>query len=92
MYIGIKNVKAMPDYKLLITFDNGEVKIFDMKPYLDTGIYKELKNIDVFNSVRVSFDAVEWSNGADLDPEEVYEMSEKISGVAEDVARYGDVK
>lgn len=92
MYIGIKNVKAMPDYKLLITFDNGEVKIFDMKPYLDTGIYKELKNIDVFNSVRVSFDAVEWSNGADLDPEEVYEMSEKISGVAEDVSRYGDVK
>ena len=92
MYIGIKNVKAMPDYKLLITFDNGEVKIFDMNPYLDTGIYKELKNINVFNSVRVSFDAVEWSNGADLDPEEVYEMSEKISGVAENVARYGDVK
>ncbi|MBU4487115.1 MAG: DUF2442 domain-containing protein, partial [Candidatus Delongbacteria bacterium] len=62
MYAGIINVKPMQDYKLLITFDNGEVKSFDMKPYLDTGIFKELKDIEVFNSVRVSFDTIEWSN------------------------------
>ena len=88
MYIGIKKVKAMPDYKLLITFDNDEVRTFDMKSYLDTGIYRELKNVDIFNAVKVSFDAIKWPNGADLDPEEVYKMSIKSSRVAEDKADY----
>lgn len=88
MYVGIISVKAMQDFKLLITFDNGEIKLPDMKPYLDTGIYKELKNIEIFNSVRVSFDTIEWSNGADLDPEEIYKMSIKSSCVAEDQADY----
>jgi len=88
MYAGIISVKAIQDFKLLITFDNGEIKIFDMKPYLDTGIYKELKNIEIFNSVRVSFDTIEWSNGADLDPEEIYKMSIKSTRVAEEKADY----
>ena len=28
------NVKPLNDYKLLITFNNNETKIFDVKPYL----------------------------------------------------------
>ena len=29
MYIGIKAVKALPEYKLFLTFENDEKKIFD---------------------------------------------------------------
>ena len=32
--IRIKEVKPLDDYKLLITFENNEKKIKDMKPYL----------------------------------------------------------
>ncbi|MGL5122586.1 MAG: DUF2442 domain-containing protein [Fusobacteriaceae bacterium] len=75
MYIGVKDVKALKDYKLQLTFKSDETKIFDVSPYLDKGIFKTLKNINVFNSVRVAFDSIEWSNGVDIDPETLYEDS-----------------
>lgn len=46
-----------------------------MSPYLNKGIYAQLKDIDVFNRVRVSFDTIEWPNEADIDPEFVYDES-----------------
>ncbi|MGL6064762.1 MAG: DUF2442 domain-containing protein [Fusobacteriaceae bacterium] len=75
MYIGVKDVKALKDYKLQLTFKSDETKIFDVSPYLDKGIFKTLKDINVFNSVRVVFDSIEWSNGVDIDPETLYEDS-----------------
>jgi hypothetical protein len=44
MYISIKEVKPVKDYLLHLTFENGEKRQFDMKPYLNTGIFKELKD------------------------------------------------
>jgi hypothetical protein len=75
----LKEVKANMDYTLLLTFHNGEVKVLDMKPYLDFGIFEELKDIQLFLSVKKSFDTVEWSNEADLDPEFLYNNSKKIA-------------
>ena len=75
MYKGIISVKPLQEYKLLIVFENKERKIFDMIPYLDSGIFSELKDINVFNSVRVNFDTIEWKNGADLCPEVLYQNS-----------------
>jgi hypothetical protein len=46
-----------------------------MRPYLDCGVFAELKDLKLFETVRVSFDAVEWENGADLCPEVLYEKS-----------------
>lgn len=43
--------------------------MFDMKTYLDTGIFKELKNEAIFKTADVSFDIVEWANESDVDPE-----------------------
>ena len=75
MYLSVKKVKPLDGYKLLLTFENGEVKIFDMKPYLEKGIFRELKDISLFKSARVNFDTVEWENEADIDPETLYEDS-----------------
>ena len=75
----LKAVKANPDYTLLLTYDNGEVKLFDMKPYLNLGIFKELKDLKLFTSVRMSFDTVEWPNEADLDPETLYNESNAVN-------------
>jgi len=75
MYAGVKSVTPLDDYKLLLTFDNGESKIFDVKPYLGNGVFSELKDLNLFTKVHVSFDTVEWSNGADLCPEVLYNES-----------------
>ena len=62
----------LSDYMLQLTFENGEQKQFDMKPYLEFEIFRELKDPGKFNLVRVSFDSIEWENEADIDPELLY--------------------
>lgn len=72
MYPSVKTVTASKNYELIIEFDNGECGILDMKPFLDMGVFKRLKEPGEFKNVRVSFDTVEWSSGVDLDPEFIY--------------------
>lgn len=75
MYLSVVGVKPLESYRLLLTFENGEKRLFDMTPYLDKGVFRELKDKKLFRSVRVSFDSIEWSNQADIDPEVLYEKS-----------------
>jgi hypothetical protein len=79
MYLAVKDVVPVKDYQLILTFENGEKRKFDMRPYLETGIFKELKDEVQFNTVHLSFDTVEWNNEADLDPEDLYKYSESIT-------------
>ena len=66
---GVKSVKALADYKLLLLFDNGERRVFDVTPWLTKGAFRELCDESMFRTARVSFDTVEWANGCDLCPE-----------------------
>ena len=72
MYPSVKQVTPGEDYTLSVLFDNGESGMIDMKPILDFGVFKRLKNYDEFRRVRVAFDTIEWDCGVDLDPEYVY--------------------
>lgn len=81
MYLSVIKVKPLQDYQLLLTFENGEKRIFDMKPYLGKGVFQELKDEKMFRTVRVSFDSIEWSNQADIDPEVLYEKSKAYHSV-----------
>ena len=78
MYYAVINVQTIKDYKLLLTFENNEKKIFDVSKYLDIGKFKELKNYKMFNTVKVKFDSIEWDNKLDIDPELLYRDSEKV--------------
>jgi hypothetical protein len=73
MYLSVNKVKVLKNFELELTFENKEVKIFDVKPYMDTGLFKTLKDEKIFKSVRISFDTIGWANGIDLDPEVLYE-------------------
>jgi hypothetical protein len=75
MYLSILTVKPLENYEIELTFENNEVKIFDVKDYLETGIFKKLKDKKLFYQVKISFDSVEWPGGIDLDPEILYEKS-----------------
>jgi hypothetical protein len=78
MYLAIRNVKPQDDYMLLLTFENGEKRQFDMKPYLEIGLFKELKDPNLFKTVKTSFDSIEWANDADFDPEILYQKSQPV--------------
>jgi len=80
MYLGVKAVEPKENYMLLLTFENDEQRLFDMKPYLDFGtVFRALKNPAMFNTVHVFADTVGWNNNADLDPEILYPNSLTIS-------------
>jgi hypothetical protein len=79
MYLGVKKVRPMDGYKLHLTFENDEERIFDMNPFLNKGVFRQLRDIAAFNTVHVSFDTVEWANGADLCPELLYQESKSVN-------------
>ena len=81
MYPRVVAVVPQPDYRLLLTFDNDERRLFDMKPYLNRGVFAALVEENVFRSVRVCFDTVQWSNGADLCPEVLYAEGKPVKDV-----------
>ena len=74
----IKKVKPNSDYTITLTFENGEIKIFDVKPYLDKGIFKELKEMSLFNSVKPFLGSIQWKNGQDFCPDTLYIDGETI--------------
>jgi hypothetical protein len=78
MIPSIVEVTATQQYTLNILFSNGENRDFDMSPYIDIGIFRELKNKEMFATAKKSFDTVEWDNGADIDPESLYTDSKLI--------------
>lgn len=65
-------VKPLQNYTLQITFDNGESGIFDVKPYLEYIQFKDLKNEELFKTVKIAGLSIEWDNGADICPDELY--------------------
>ncbi|MDR3132831.1 MAG: DUF2442 domain-containing protein [Prevotellaceae bacterium] len=69
MYLGITSVRPLDNYMLCLTFENGEQRWFDMKPYLNYDVFRALKQPGLFNTVRVYLDTVAWDNEIDLDPE-----------------------
>jgi len=60
------------DYKLALVFSDGKAGVFDAKPYLYMGVFKELLCPSLFKSVRIADATIEWANGADLCPDCVY--------------------
>jgi len=72
MHPRVKAVKPNADYTLTLTFMNDEVKVFDVKPYLDKGIFKELRELSIFNSVKPYLGSIQWQNGQDFCPDTLY--------------------
>ena len=79
MYLSITDVKPLEKYKLLLTFENKEKRIFDVSPYFNIGKFSELKDPSLFSTVKIKFDSIEWDNNLDIDPELLYEKSIKIN-------------
>ena len=66
------DVKPLKNYILEIIFDNGEKKQFDVKPYMKFKVFKELENEKKFRKVKIGGLSIEWENGADICPDELY--------------------
>jgi len=67
----IIHFEIMTDHRIKVTLSNGKSGIFDVRPYLDRGIFKELKNYDYFRRARIEFGTLTWPNEQDFSPETI---------------------
>ena len=77
-------VEPQKEYKVLLTFDNQELRVFDMSPYIDrSNFFKQLEDEEYFKTVRVSLGSIQWKNGQDLSPHMLYTKSKLLSSLSE---------
>lgn len=74
----VRSVKPLDNYQLELTFENGEIRIFDLKPYLKRGVFSRLEEIGRFNSAHVISGSVEWQGEIDLSYDTLYLESHPI--------------
>ena len=69
------SVEAEQGHKLKIVFENEEVRLFDATPFLEKGVFNELKNLSYFKQVRVAFGSIEWPHEQDFSKDTLYLLS-----------------
>ncbi|MBF0632992.1 MAG: DUF2442 domain-containing protein [Magnetococcales bacterium] len=72
-------VEACEPASLVLSFANGERRRFDVSPYLDKGIFKELRDSAYFRCVRAVSGFVAWPRGQDFSPDTLYLKSIPLS-------------
>ena len=76
----IIDVEALSNYKLKLHYETGEKRLFDVSPYIRGNWYGQLKELAYFKTVHVLPDGVgiEWGEGQDIAPHELYDASVEI--------------
>ena len=74
-------VLPMQNHKLNLFYETGEEKIFDVTPYLSGHWFSELRDFTYFSRVCLLPDGIgiEWPDGQDIAPHELYELSTTVS-------------
>lgn len=80
----LTKVEAMPNLRLRLFYETGEVKIFDVTPYAAGTWYGQLKDERYFKSVQLlpGGIGIEWPEGQDIAPHELYENSVSVKMTA----------
>lgn len=73
----VQKVNPLSDYRLEITFSSGEVGIYDCRPLLDFGVFRELQDISYFRQVKALNGTVVWPHEQDICPDTLYMDSER---------------
>jgi hypothetical protein len=71
-------VVAADDYTLMITFNNDEMRLFNVAPYLIYPAFDALKTLSLFKNARVAHNTVVWNEDVDMAPESLYLESTPI--------------
>ena len=69
MHWDVKAVRPLADFCIEVTLQDGRQGVFDMKPYLDFGVFRELRSPAYFKQVGVQHGAVTWPHEQDIAPE-----------------------
>lgn len=72
MILNVKRAEYIADYKILLTFNNGESVLTDLEQTIKSDhrkIFLPLRDIDYFKSFTITLNTITWPNEADFAPE-----------------------
>ena len=72
MFLEILQAEYIDNFRIKLTFNNGEIKTVDLQNELNGSVYKPLHQLDYFKKFQVKYNTIEWANGADYAPEYLY--------------------
>ena len=77
----ILNVEPRGSDKLRLYYENGEIRLFDVRPYMSGEWYGQLEDENYFATVNVinGGTGIEWAEGQDIAPHELYELSVPVN-------------
>lgn len=75
MQIEVNNVRIGKEYTLCLQFSDGKNSIFDVKPYLNKGIFKKLQDKKAFDSVHLENGTIAWNGWQDFCVDTLYSES-----------------
>jgi len=75
----VVEVTALDGYKLLLTYETSEKRIFDVAPYIKGAWYGKLRDASYFKSARIAGGTVQWAGSQDLAPHELYDNSAPVA-------------
>ena len=67
--------ECLGDYKLLITFSNGEKKLYNAQDDIHQGVLTKLQNKTFFAQAKIARGSVIWDDEIDIAPETLYAES-----------------
>lgn len=76
----IIGVKALDNYLIYLKYETNEERIYNMKNLIsENKFYSKLKDKEYFKNVKSRGDSIEWENGEDVAPENLYYDSVDIN-------------
>lgn len=81
----ITGVEYEADYRLRLRFEDGSLRVADLRNELDGEVFEPLRQLEQFRTARLhpDLDTVVWANGADMSPDFLYEISVPVPAAVE---------
>ncbi len=70
--------EILPEHKIKVTLSTGKTGIFDVIPYLEKGIFTELKDDHYFKRATLEYGTIVWPNEQDFSPDTIEIKMEKL--------------
>jgi hypothetical protein len=77
--LDVVHVSTHPDFILELVFENGEHRLFDMKPYLEKKPFDRLHVSEIFACASIDYGTVVWPGNIDIAPETLYDYSVRMN-------------
>jgi hypothetical protein len=88
----VQSFEIVAPYTLRVCFVDGAAQTIDFQPVLAGELYGPLRDVGLFNSVRIDPEArtLVWPNGADFDPATLHDWPEYEGEMLELARRWAD--